>query len=289
MLMADPAACLAEVLRVLRPGGRLAAVVWGPPEDNPWPAVVLGVLIEEGAAAGGAGQRPGLFALADEARLRDLVAGAGLAGVVVDRIPANWQYADADEYWRVQTTLSTAAARTLAPLDDDRLAGIRRRVDERLAPFRTADGLVLPASASASPPTGRCKLTRHADPPPSRPWRLRAPVLLPGDRCAPGAWRRSSSTTPEGQRRAWSARLHRHPPGRTGVCSGDGHGRAQCGDRDRGADPARRRPPDPDRDGGGLQPQLALGDLVIALSAVPADGQRCATRGRRTRPPRTSG
>ena len=44
----------------------------------------------------------------------------------------------------MQTTLSTAAARTLAPLDDGRLARIRRRVDERLAPFRTADGLVLP-------------------------------------------------------------------------------------------------------------------------------------------------
>jgi SAM-dependent methyltransferase len=145
MLMADPAACLAEVLRVLRPGGRLAAVVWGPPEDNPWPAVVLGVLIEEGLIQpAGPDSGPGLFALADEARLRDLVAGAGLAGAVVDRIPANWEYADADEYWRVQTTLSTAAARTLAPLDDDRLARIRRRVDERLAPFRTADGLVLP-------------------------------------------------------------------------------------------------------------------------------------------------
>ena len=63
---------------------------------------------------------------------------------MVDRIPANWEYVDADEYWRVQTTLSTSAARALAPLDDGRLARIRRRVDERLAPFRTADGLVLP-------------------------------------------------------------------------------------------------------------------------------------------------
>ena len=42
---------------------------------------------------------------------------------------------------------------------------------------------------------------------------------------------------------------------------------------------------------GGLQPQLALGDLVIALSAVPADGDGAALhrRGDRTRPPRTSG
>ena len=145
MLMADPAACLAEVLRVLRPGGRLAAVVWGAPEDNPWPAVVMGVLIEEGLIQpSGPESGPSIFALGDEARLRDLVAGAGFAGVVVDRIPANWTYVDGDEYWRVQTALSPSAARALAPLDDDRLARIRRRVDENLATYRTADGLVLP-------------------------------------------------------------------------------------------------------------------------------------------------
>ena len=145
MLMADPAACLAEVLRVLRPGGRLAAVVWGAPEDNPWPAVVMGVLIEEGLIQpSGPESGPSIFALGDEARLRDLVAGAGFAGVVVDRIPASWTYVDGDEYWRVQTALSPSAARALAPLDDDRLARIRRRVDENLATYRTADGLVLP-------------------------------------------------------------------------------------------------------------------------------------------------
>ena len=145
MLMADPAACLAEVLRVLRPGGRLAAVVWGAPEDNPWPAVVMGVLIEEGLIQpSGPESGPSIFALGDEARLRDLVAGAGFAGVVVDRIPASWTYVDGDEYWRVQTALSPSAARALAPVDDDRLARIRRRVDENLATYRTADGLVLP-------------------------------------------------------------------------------------------------------------------------------------------------
>ncbi len=139
MLMADPAACLAEVLRVLRPGGRLAAVVWGAPEDNPWPAVVLGVLIEEGLIQpSGPESGPGIFALGDEARLRDLVAGAGFAGVVVDRIPASWEYADGDEYWRVQTTLSTvgredAGAARRRPARPDPPAGRReaRRLPHR--------------------------------------------------------------------------------------------------------------------------------------------------------------
>jgi SAM-dependent methyltransferase len=145
MLMADPAACLAESCRVLRPGGRLAAAVWGSSADNPWPGVVSGVLIEEGLMQpGGMESGPGMFALGDERRLRDLVAGAGLVDVVVERVPASWRYVDDDEYWRVQTSLSTSAARMLAPLDAGRIARIRARVEEKVAPYRTADGLVLP-------------------------------------------------------------------------------------------------------------------------------------------------
>ena len=146
MLMADPAAV---------PGGGAAGAAAGRPPGRGRLGSAGGQPVARRGAgradrggidpAGGAGQRPRTSSpWRDEARLRDLVAGAGFAGVVVDRIPANWKYADADEYWRVQTALSTAAARTLAPLDDDRLARIRRRVDERLATFRTADGLVLP-------------------------------------------------------------------------------------------------------------------------------------------------
>ncbi len=36
MLMADPAAALAETRRVLRPGGRVALAVWDALEANPW-------------------------------------------------------------------------------------------------------------------------------------------------------------------------------------------------------------------------------------------------------------
>jgi ubiquinone/menaquinone biosynthesis C-methylase UbiE len=42
MLTLDPVAAMAEIRRVLRPGGRAAIAVWGPRERNPW----LGILFD---------------------------------------------------------------------------------------------------------------------------------------------------------------------------------------------------------------------------------------------------
>ena len=48
MLMADPAAALAETRRVLRPGGRLALAVWGALERNPFFAIIGISLVQRG-------------------------------------------------------------------------------------------------------------------------------------------------------------------------------------------------------------------------------------------------
>src|ERR671936_1371604 len=41
MFALDPARAVAEIRRILRPGGRLALAVWGPRARNPWLGVVF--------------------------------------------------------------------------------------------------------------------------------------------------------------------------------------------------------------------------------------------------------
>jgi ubiquinone/menaquinone biosynthesis C-methylase UbiE len=48
MLVADPAAALAETRRLPRPDGRLALSVWGAPERNPWASIGRMILAERG-------------------------------------------------------------------------------------------------------------------------------------------------------------------------------------------------------------------------------------------------
>src|SRR5437660_10244282 len=77
MLMADPAAALAETRRVLRDGGRLACCVVGTAEGNPWSSLPAGLLVDGGHLPAPQPGVPGIHALADPQRLAAMISAAG--------------------------------------------------------------------------------------------------------------------------------------------------------------------------------------------------------------------
>lgn len=145
MLMIDPAAAFAETRRVLRPGGRLAFSVFAAPERNPWASLVGRILVMQGHIPPPDPETPGIFAMADPGRIRELVVGAGFAEPEIEEVSLRWSFTDQDTYWRFLTEVAGAISSVLQALPPEAQAQVRGQVYEAAEPFRTGEGYDLPA------------------------------------------------------------------------------------------------------------------------------------------------
>ena len=84
MFALEPRRAVAEMHRVLRPGGRATVAVWGPRSENPWLGVLLDTITEVTGIVVPPPAAPGPFALSDATELRDLFSDAGF-GELRDR------------------------------------------------------------------------------------------------------------------------------------------------------------------------------------------------------------
>ena len=144
MLMFDPAAAFAETRRVLRTGGRVAFSVWAAPEHNPWASLVGKVLAEEVHVPIDP-EAPGIFAMADPGRIRELVVGADFAEPEIEEVSLRWAFTEQEDYWRFLTGLAGAISSVLQALPPGAQAVVREQVYEAAEPFRSGEGYDFPA------------------------------------------------------------------------------------------------------------------------------------------------
>jgi SAM-dependent methyltransferase len=98
MLMIDPGQALTETHRVLRPGGRLVFAVWREAERNPWVAVPGEMFVRRGVVPPPEPGAPGMFTLANDQRIEELLADAGFATWKIEDVPVRFVAADPGEY-----------------------------------------------------------------------------------------------------------------------------------------------------------------------------------------------
>jgi SAM-dependent methyltransferase len=140
MLMADPAAALRESGRVLRDGGRLALAVWAEAEANPWAMVPMRAIMQQLGAPPPPAGAPGLWALGDGNRLRELLAEAGLDQVETEHLDAHNEYDSASQWLELTGRLAGPLRALMASLDADTREAIGERVEQAAGPFRQSDG-----------------------------------------------------------------------------------------------------------------------------------------------------
>jgi SAM-dependent methyltransferase len=129
---------IAEMLRVLRPQGRLAIAVWDALARVPGYLALTGLLRELfGPDVADAMHAP--FALGDRQDLLHLLVGAGAAGVEVKTQPGIVSFVSAD----AMISTERACVWTLGGLlDEQQFAQLRQRAPSVLQPFIRSDGSV---------------------------------------------------------------------------------------------------------------------------------------------------
>jgi SAM-dependent methyltransferase len=140
MLMADPAAALAETRRVLRPGGRVAFAVWDTIEHNPWALLPARELAERGIVGPPNPDAPGPFALADARRITALLDSAGFAEARIETLDLCRRHPHFDELWDSTLDLSRSFHDTVLARPAPEIEAIRASLTARFAPYTAADG-----------------------------------------------------------------------------------------------------------------------------------------------------
>lgn len=140
MLMADPAAALRETRRVLRDGGSLVFAVWRTPDRNPWAALPGMTLVQRGHMPPPEPGAPGIFAMGEAERVRELVTDAGFADPELEEIVFEFRYADFADLWDSLIRLAGPLARVINALPEEERDATRAAIKESVVPYRQADG-----------------------------------------------------------------------------------------------------------------------------------------------------
>jgi SAM-dependent methyltransferase len=136
MFVEDGAAAVREAIRVLRPGGRYAAMTWGPREQNPWLGSVLDAVGEQFGVPFPPPSIRGPFSLDDTTLLESVLRDGGLEGVQVKAIATPMHAASLQAWWERVPKLAGPLAIAMAGMEPN----VREEIKER----------ALKAGASAS-------------------------------------------------------------------------------------------------------------------------------------------
>jgi SAM-dependent methyltransferase len=140
MLFTNPGQALDGVHAALKPGKRMAALVFTVPASNPFMAEPMQILLRHAGKAPPAPGQPGIFALGRPGQLEGLLAEHGYADLESRVVRAPLHLASAAPALEMMQQAFGAYRAVLAELPEEARAAAWREVRECLGQFETAEG-----------------------------------------------------------------------------------------------------------------------------------------------------
>jgi len=146
MFFPSPVDAVREILRVLKPGRRVALAVWHLAERNPFHYTVSRVFERHVASPPPAPDAPDAFRFAEPGRLRNVLTQAG-AAEPSERLLQFTVHApiSAEDFWSLRCEMSEKLREKAAKLSSEQLTQVKRGALEALRPYATDGGMSFPA------------------------------------------------------------------------------------------------------------------------------------------------
>jgi SAM-dependent methyltransferase len=144
MFCPDPVKALAEIRRVLRPGGRFALTVWDEFSKCHFFNTMFGPVSKALNRPPPDPAKPGPFRFSAPGELERTLHAAGFSDFTIERRDVYFEFASLDEHWSSSVAMAApveAANSTLPPAE---LAALRRAIASNLAPFMVGERVRVP-------------------------------------------------------------------------------------------------------------------------------------------------
>jgi ubiquinone/menaquinone biosynthesis C-methylase UbiE len=128
MFFPDMLLATKEMVRVLKPGGKIAASVWSIPEKNFWFAATMKVIKNHMELPTPPAGSPGMFRCAKDGLIADLFAQAGLKNISQVELPGKLNCQTAETYWSFMSEVVGPVVSALSLADNETKEKIKSEV-----------------------------------------------------------------------------------------------------------------------------------------------------------------
>jgi ubiquinone/menaquinone biosynthesis C-methylase UbiE len=146
MFFPDVRAGLSELLRVVKPDGRVALAVWGKSEVNPFAYVVTNVMSRHITSVPEEPDAPGAFRFADPGKLAKLLSDAGSIDVRERTLNFHIQAPiSVKQFWEMRSQTSGTLREKLAALAASEADKVQREIEDAITEFFPNNQMNVPA------------------------------------------------------------------------------------------------------------------------------------------------